>query len=75
MEELERLEARLVRSAGTLRMWKELGRRHEEVTEIACENVALHAEELASFHRRQNLRRPETRLARAETHKRESSSN
>lgn len=75
MADLERLEARLVRSVGTIRLWQELGARHERVSELACENASLHAEEIVAFQRRTQGRRPETRLARAEPREREASSN
>lgn len=67
MADLERLEARLVHSVGTIRLWEELGARHEGVSEVACENAALHAEEMVAFRRRHVARRQETRLARAHT--------
>lgn len=66
MQELERLEARLIQSVGTIRMWEELGRRHGEVTEIACENALQHAEEMVSLKRRIYARSVDTRLASAE---------
>lgn len=75
MADLERLEARLVLSMGTIRMWEELGRRHGEVSEIACENAALHAEEMVTLSRRIFVRTADTRLADATAGRRASSSN
>lgn len=56
IEELDRIEARLHASAILTTLWKELGRRHETVSEIACENVALHAEEMVRYRSRQAAR-------------------
>lgn len=65
MADLERLEARLVRSIGTIRLWEELGRRHGEVSALACENAAQHAEEMVALSRRFYARSVDTRLAHA----------
>lgn len=65
MAELERLEVRLIQSVATTRMWEELGRRHEQVSEIACENAAQHVQEMVALQRRLFARVADTRLASA----------
>ncbi|AKU92871.1 hypothetical protein [Vulgatibacter incomptus] len=44
MNELERLEARLLETQARTRSWEELGERHHSVVAIACENAASHVE-------------------------------
>src|SRR5690606_41779496 len=70
MAELERLEVRLIQSVATTRMWEELGRRHEQVSEIACENAAQHVQEMVALQRLPSARAPDTRPPRAALHRR-----
>lgn len=73
MASLERLEARLYHSLATVRLWEELGARHEQVSEFACENMAAHAEAMERHLRRLESRSFETHLAHADTAKTSSS--
>lgn len=73
MASLERLEARLYHSLKTVRLWEELGARHEQVSEFACENMAAHAEAMERHRQRFHARIVDTRLARADTGKTSSS--
>jgi len=52
MAELERVEARLYHALGTVRLWQELGERHRQVSALACENLAAHAEAMERHHQR-----------------------
>lgn len=56
IEALERVEARMVDAAARSRGWRELGQRRAEVTEIACENAALHASAIERHFSRQEER-------------------
>lgn len=44
---LDRLEERLLVNQGRVRLWDELGARHESVSAIACASQEEHAEEMA----------------------------
>lgn len=72
IEALDRIEARLVQAVGVTNFWHELGRRHGEVTEIACSNAEVHAGAMARHHDRVAARmRQLTRLAQANAQEQE----
>ncbi len=67
MAELDRIEARLLESRARARAWDELRTRHANVSAIACESAAAHAEGMEKYQRWQveRSRRLEAQLARA----------
>jgi muconolactone delta-isomerase len=70
LEALDRIEARLVQAAGVTQLWRELGERRETVTEVACDNAAMHARGMARHQGKQEARvRELTRLAQAKAEK------
>lgn len=80
LEALDRIEARLLEASARSRGWMELGRRHEQVTEFACETAAHHATAMKRhFHRQAErarmLKSAATRVAAADRYGREDSAN
>jgi len=63
--ELERqlwqLEERLLGAQAAVHMWQEIGRRHEQVSAVACENANRHLEGIARHFEHQDSKQ---RLAR-----------
>jgi hypothetical protein len=45
--QLDRLEGRLLAGQARVRFWRELEARHGQVSEVACQNVAWHATDMA----------------------------
>lgn len=44
---LDGIEERLLGNQALVHQWQELGRRHEKVSALACENVSGHVQEMA----------------------------
>ena len=56
-ESLDRLEERLLAAQAAVSFWDELRRRRENVSAIACTNLAQHAQGMALFERAQEQKR------------------
>lgn len=68
METLQRIEARLLDARARSREWEELRNRHEQVSAIACENVAEHVagmEKLQALQVEKRRRLEASRVAQA----------
>ena len=50
---LDGVEERLLGIQGKIQLWKELGERHREVTQVACTNSAFHLSQMASLSEQQ----------------------
>ncbi|MBI5544331.1 MAG: hypothetical protein HY901_10605 [Deltaproteobacteria bacterium] len=61
--ELDALEARLHRGRAVVKLWEELGTRHQGISEVACKNAQLHAEGMAAADRKDKARLARRRLA------------
>lgn len=64
---LDRLEQRLLASQADVALWTELHGRHEDVSAIACRNLAEHARAVALFDERQHEKRSPLRRNRVAT--------
>lgn len=64
MDRLERLEARLLGAVAKRAEWDELRSRHGRVTELACENAAVHVEAMARHDQRERDKRRKVRARR-----------
>ncbi len=54
---LDRLEERLLAGQAEVFLWEELRERHEDVSAIACENLAGHAREMETLAEEQRSKR------------------
>lgn len=61
LESLDDLEARLLVDAARVRFWKEMRERHEQVSAVACQNLAGHVAQMDRYQNEQH----EKRMARA----------
>jgi len=59
--QLSQLEERLLGAQAAVHLWQEIGRRHEQVSVVACENAGRHLEDVARHLEHQD---PRQRLAR-----------
>jgi hypothetical protein len=64
---LEDVEERLVGNQARVHMWEEMGRRHEHVSALACENVSAHVVEMA---KRLDVQHEKRRVRRGRPHAR-----
>jgi hypothetical protein len=52
--QLSQLEDRLLGAQAAVHMWREIGRRHEQVSAVACENAERHLEGMAKHFEHQD---------------------
>lgn len=66
-QQLSQLEDRLLGAQAAVHMWQEIGRRHEQVSGLACENAERHLEGIAKHFEHQDWkqRASQRRLATA----------
>lgn len=62
---LDEIETRLLSGLSTVQLWRELAERHQNVSQIACENVGEHLREMAASQKRDRLRRAKARKDKA----------
>jgi hypothetical protein len=65
--QLSQLEDRLLGAQAAVHMWQEIGRRHEQVAAVACENAGRHLEGMVKHfeHQDEKKRANHRRLATA----------
>jgi hypothetical protein len=62
---LEGVEERLLGNQAMVHLWQEMGRRHEQVSALACENVSGHVQQMAKHLDEQQARTRRVRQARS----------
>lgn len=67
MQALGSLEIRLIAIAAASRQWEELGDRHRDVSEIACQNAGEHLAAMERHQARQNERARQVRAVSEES--------
>lgn len=61
---LDGIEERLLGNQATVKLWNEMAWRHRGVSEVACENLATHAESIEKFMQKEKKKtRRRTRVA------------
>lgn len=68
---LDDVEERLLGNQAMVHLWQELGRRHQSVTQVACQNLTTHAEAMVKHIDKQEskakkLRRRRMQASRSE---------
>jgi hypothetical protein len=66
---LDTVETRLLGNQANLMLWQELGRRHQQVSAIACENANFHMEGMMRHleHQEEKARKLKGRVAAVDT--------